>query len=242
MSVTLPPPQLSQSARVDPQSIQPFPRSRKIHVQGSRPDIRVPMREIALDVTPTALGGEVNPPVTVYDTSGPYTDPEVRIDVRQGLPDVRGGWIKERGDTERLPGLSSEFGRRRLADPALAALRFAHVRNPRRARAGHNALFAIFRDHCAPLLLQRAQGGPASTEALCIRLVHPCDNPQCDTAHELLCMNSAATLLARAHAVQAPPAPAAPPSPSDASGDGPGPTDDAGPPALRPGRGEGPTA
>lgn len=62
----------------------------------------------------------------------------------------------------------------------------------------HNALFAIFRDHCAPLLLQRAQGGPASTEALCIRLVHPCDNPQCDTAHELLCMNSAATLLARA--------------------------------------------
>lgn len=62
----------------------------------------------------------------------------------------------------------------------------------------HNALFAIFRDHCAPLLLQRAQGGPASTEALCIRLVHPCDNPQCDTAHELLCMNSAAALLARA--------------------------------------------
>ncbi|MDG9926784.1 MULTISPECIES: phosphomethylpyrimidine synthase ThiC [unclassified Pseudomonas] len=129
---------LSESAKVDQQSIQPFPRSQKVYVQGSRPDIRVPMREISLDVTPTAFGGEINPPVTVYDTSGPYTDPSVQIDVRQGLADVRSAWIEDRGDTEKLPGLSSEFGQRRLADAELTAMRFVHVRNPRRAKAGKN--------------------------------------------------------------------------------------------------------
>lgn len=129
---------LSESAQVDQQSIQPFPRSQKVYVQGSRPDIRVPMREISLDVTPTAFGGEINAPVTVYDTSGPYTDPNVTIDVRQGLADVRSAWIDDRGDTEKLPGLSSEFGQRRLNDAELSAMRFAHVRNPRRAKAGHN--------------------------------------------------------------------------------------------------------
>ncbi|RRW22533.1 phosphomethylpyrimidine synthase ThiC [Stutzerimonas stutzeri] len=129
---------LSESAQVDQQSIQPFPRSQKIYVQGSRPDIRVPMREISLDVTPTDFGGEINAPVTVYDTSGPYTDPSVTIDVRKGLADVRSAWIEDRGDTEKLPGLTSEFGQRRLNDAELSAMRFAHVRNPRRAKAGHN--------------------------------------------------------------------------------------------------------
>ncbi|WP_320893073.1 phosphomethylpyrimidine synthase ThiC [Stutzerimonas stutzeri] len=129
---------LSESAQVDQQSIQPFPRSQKIYVQGSRPDIRVPMREISLDVTPTDFGGEINAPVTVYDTSGPYTDPDVTIDVRKGLADVRSAWIEDRGDTEKLPGLTSEFGQRRLNDAELSAMRFAHVRNPRRAKAGHN--------------------------------------------------------------------------------------------------------
>jgi len=129
---------LSESAQVDQQSVQPFPRSQKVYVQGSRPDIRVPMREISLDVTPTAFGGEINAPVTVYDTSGPYTDPNVTIDVRKGLADVRSAWIEDRGDTEKLPGLSSEFGQRRLNDAELSAMRFAHVRNPRRAKAGHN--------------------------------------------------------------------------------------------------------
>ncbi len=129
---------LSESAQVDQQSIQPFPRSQKVYVQGSRPDIRVPMREISLDVTPTAFGGEINAPVTVYDTSGPYTDPNVTIDVRKGLADVRSAWIEERGDTEKLSGLSSEFGQRRLDDAELTAMRFAHVRNPRRAKAGRN--------------------------------------------------------------------------------------------------------
>ena len=129
---------LSESAQVDQQSIQPFPRSQKVYVQGSRPDIRVPMREISLDVTPTDFGGEINAPVTVYDTSGPYTDPNVQIDVRKGLADVRSAWIEERGDTEKLPGLTSEFGQRRLNDAELTAMRFAHVRHPRRAKAGHN--------------------------------------------------------------------------------------------------------
>ncbi|KJH87898.1 thiamine biosynthesis protein ThiC [Pseudomonas fluorescens] len=129
---------LSESAQVDQQSVQPFTRSQKIYVQGSRPDIRVPMREISLDVTPTDFGGEINAPVVVYDTSGPYTDPNVIIDVRKGLADVRSPWIEARGDTERLVGLSSNFGQERLADPELTKLRFAHVNNPRRAKPGAN--------------------------------------------------------------------------------------------------------
>ncbi|MDI3355483.1 phosphomethylpyrimidine synthase ThiC [Pseudomonas sp. UYIF39] len=129
---------LSDSAQVDQQSVQPFTRSQKIYVQGSRPDILVPMREVSLDVTPTDFGGEINAPVVVYDTSGPYTDPNVIIDVRKGLADVRSSWIESRGDTERLPGLSSNFGQERLADAELTKLRFAHVNNPRRAKAGAN--------------------------------------------------------------------------------------------------------
>lgn len=131
-------PHLSESAKVDQQSVQPFTRSQKIYVQGSRPDILVPMREISLDVTPTDFGGEINAPVVVYDTSGPYTDPNVIIDVRKGLGDVRSSWIEARGDTERLSGLSSNFGQERLADAELTKLRFAHVNNPRRAKAGAN--------------------------------------------------------------------------------------------------------
>jgi phosphomethylpyrimidine synthase len=129
---------LSESAQVDQQSIQPFPRSQKIYVQGSRPDIRVPMREISLDVTPTDFGGEINAPVLVYDTSGPYTDPNVTIDVRKGLADVRSAWIDDRGDTELLDGLTSQFGQQRLTDAELTKMRFAHVRNPRRAKPGKN--------------------------------------------------------------------------------------------------------
>ncbi|MDZ7887869.1 MAG: phosphomethylpyrimidine synthase ThiC, partial [Pseudomonas sp.] len=126
------------SAQVDQQSVQPFPRSEKIYVQGSRPDIRVPMRQISLDDTSTDFGAEANAPVLVYDTSGPYTDPAVTIDVRKGLADVRSAWINDRNDTELLDGLSSNFGLERLADPELTAMRFAHVRNPRKAKAGAN--------------------------------------------------------------------------------------------------------
>ncbi|MEE8211277.1 MAG: phosphomethylpyrimidine synthase ThiC, partial [Acidiferrobacterales bacterium] len=110
--------------------------SRKIYVQGSRPDIRVPMREISQADTHTQNGIERNPPIWVYDTSGPYTDPAAAIDVRAGLAALREVWIEERGDTEHLTTVSSEYGRARLADPALAQVRFAHMRKPRRARLG----------------------------------------------------------------------------------------------------------
>ena len=129
---------LSDTAQVDQQSIQPFPNSRKIYVQGSRADILVPMREISLTPTETDEGIEENAPVFVYDTSGPYSDPSVKIDVRKGLADVRSSWIEERGDTEVLSGLSSSFGQERLDDPELNSMRFASIRNPRRAKAGKN--------------------------------------------------------------------------------------------------------
>ncbi|WP_242110010.1 phosphomethylpyrimidine synthase ThiC [Luteimonas aquatica] len=129
---------LQQTEQLSESVTRPIPGSRKIHVQGSRPDVRVPMREIALTRTPTLFGGEDNPPVTVYDTSGPYTDPDARIDLGAGLAPLRAGWIQARGDTEVLPQLSSEFGRAREHDPKLAAVRFGDRRLPRRARAGAN--------------------------------------------------------------------------------------------------------
>ncbi len=128
-------------AHVDEAAIQPLPRSRKIYVHGSRADIRVPMREIAQADTPAYTGGqrdgaEKNPPIFVYDTSGPYTDPEVRIDIRQGLAALRGNWIAGRGDTEELAGPTSRYGRERLDDPKLAEMRFNLKRKPRRATRG----------------------------------------------------------------------------------------------------------
>ncbi len=131
-------PYLSESATVDAQSIKPFPNSEKIYIEGSRPDIRVPMREITLATTPTEFGGENNPPVRVYDTSGVYTDPAEKIDVRKGLPNIRGNWVIERDDTEALEGQSSEFTRERAADTDLDALRFNHTHTPRCAKEGKN--------------------------------------------------------------------------------------------------------
>ena len=115
-----------------------LPASRKVYVQGSRADIQVPFREISLTDTPTALGGEPNPSILVYDTSGVYTDPTVSIDLNKGLPSVRSAWIDERGDTEILDQLSSEFGRQRLNDIRTQNIRFAHITKPRRAKAGRN--------------------------------------------------------------------------------------------------------
>lgn len=129
---------LSQTAEVDQASIQPFTGSQKIYVQGSRADIQVPMREIQLADTPTDFGGEKNPPVRVYDTSGPYTDPKVKIDLRTGLPEVRTAWIEERGDTEILEDSHSEFTNERLQDSSLDNLRFNLTRKPRRAKSGMN--------------------------------------------------------------------------------------------------------
>jgi len=130
---------LSKTAKVNDASVQPFPNSRKIYVVGSRPDIRVPMREISLSDTQTQKGVEKNAPVTVYDTSGPYTDPDAGIDIRKGLNDVRSAWIEERNDTEILTDLSSKYGQERAANQKLDSLRFElHKRNPRKALAGKN--------------------------------------------------------------------------------------------------------
>ena len=136
------------TAEVDSAAMAPLPRSTKVYVQGSRADLQVPMRCIAQSDTPV-FGGPVahgalpasiepNPPVYVYDTSGPYTDPTARIDIRSGLPALRAAWIAERGDTEELSGPSSLYGQERLADPKLTQLRFDLHRLPKRAKAGHN--------------------------------------------------------------------------------------------------------
>ena len=129
---------LNVSAELDADATKSFPKSRKVYVTGSRPDIRVPFREISLSDTPSAFGAEQNPPVVVYDTSGPYTDPDVNIDIRNGLPALRAKWIEERGDTEVLAGPTSKYGHERKTDPALAEMRFNLTRPPRRAKAGRN--------------------------------------------------------------------------------------------------------
>jgi len=129
----------ARDAHVDSAAIAPLPSSRKIHVEGSRPDIRVPMREIAQSDTPVSFGAERNPSIVVYDTSGPYTDPAAKIDIRKGLPALRAQWIAERGDTVELDGLTSGYGRARLADPELTGLRFELNRKPRRAAVVNGA-------------------------------------------------------------------------------------------------------
>ena len=129
---------LAATASVDQSAIAPFPNSEKVYVQGSRPDIQVPFRKITQDDTPSMLGAEKNPPIYVYDTSGPYTDPKVKIDIRAGLAPLRAKWIEERNDTELLAGPTSSFGQERLNDPKLVALRFNLKRQPRRAKAGMN--------------------------------------------------------------------------------------------------------
>ena len=129
---------LSATATVDAAAVQPLPNSRKIYVTGSRPDIRVPMREISQSDTTASFGAEKNPPIYVYDTSGAYTDPQATIDIRSGLDTPRLPWILERGDTEELAGPSSAYGQERLDDPKLAELRFNLHRKPRRALPGKN--------------------------------------------------------------------------------------------------------
>lgn len=119
-----------------------LPASRKVYIQGSRPDIQVPMREITLTDTPVGgfgkAEGEKNPPFYVYDTSGVYTDPNVEIDLTKGLPKLRQAWIEARGDTEQLAKLSSQYGNERANDIATANLRFGHIDKPRRALNGKN--------------------------------------------------------------------------------------------------------
>ena len=129
---------INTSAQIDEGATKSFANSRKVYIQGSRPDIQVPFREISLSDTPSAFGAEKNPPVMVYDTSGPYTDPKINIDIRSGLPALRAKWIAERGDTEQLAGPTSSYGLDRLHDSALDNMRFNLVRKPLRAKAGKN--------------------------------------------------------------------------------------------------------
>ncbi|MEJ2480213.1 MAG: phosphomethylpyrimidine synthase ThiC, partial [Acidihalobacter sp.] len=129
---------VDKTSKLSEEVTRPFPNSRKVYVQGSREDLRVGMREIEQTPTHTDAGVEENPPIPVYDTSGPYTDPEARIDLMKGLAPLRANWIEERGDTVQLDGPTSEYGRRRQDDAELASLRFEHVRAPRRARPGMN--------------------------------------------------------------------------------------------------------
>ncbi|PSV09458.1 phosphomethylpyrimidine synthase ThiC [Photobacterium leiognathi] len=122
-------------------TVQPYPNSQKVYVQGSRSDLRVPMREITL--ADSLVGGskespifEPNEPVRVYDTSGFYTDPDKTIDIYSGLPTVREQWILDRDDTELLDGLSSDYANERLDDKTLDDLRFGERAPIRRAKAG----------------------------------------------------------------------------------------------------------
>jgi phosphomethylpyrimidine synthase len=121
-------------------STTPFPASRKIYVEGTHPGVLVPMREITLTPTKPMNGGSATPnePVTVYDTSGPYTDPNVAIDVRSGLAPLRRPWVLNRQDVEELPAVTSSYGRMRATDPKLAELRFQHIRKPLKATPGRN--------------------------------------------------------------------------------------------------------
>ncbi len=119
-----------------------FPASKKIYIPGELHDIKVAMREISLSDTVNKMDkskpAQKNQPVTVYDTSGPYTDPAIEIDVRKGIPRLREQWIMDRGDVEQLDQLSSEYGRKQAERPELAHLRFEHIKKPLRAKAGQN--------------------------------------------------------------------------------------------------------
>ena len=129
---------LHSEAEIDEASTSTFPNSRKVYAAGTTDDIRVPMREVSQSATAGISGKEENPPIFVYDTSGPYSDPEVKIDIQRGLPALRKKWIEDRSDTETLNGPSSIYGRQRLNDAELSQLRFQLHRDPRRAKAGMN--------------------------------------------------------------------------------------------------------
>ena len=142
---------IAAQAQVDAAAIAPLPNSRKVYLSGQGADIRVPMREIRQSDTPAfnSAEAETNPPIYVYDCSGPYTDPAVRIDVQSGLPALRANWIAQRDDTEQLEGLTSEYGRQREADSRLEELRFNLQRKPRRAKSGVNLSGNVTQMHYA---------------------------------------------------------------------------------------------
>ena len=129
---------IRRTAQLSEDATRPYPNSRKLWVPGSRPDLRVGMREVQQSETPALHGAEANPPIPLYDTSGPYTDPAAHIDLVRGLSPLRAGWIEERGDTQPLSDFTSEYTRRRNRDSKLADIRFPEPPKPRRAKAGAN--------------------------------------------------------------------------------------------------------
>ena len=129
---------IRDTERLSEASTRPIPGSRKVHVTGSRPDLRVAMREVMQANTQTLRGVEENPPITVYDTSGPYSDAAAEIDLTGGLAPLRARWIEERGDTEALTALSSAFGREREHNARMDSVRFPSRPLPRRAKSGAN--------------------------------------------------------------------------------------------------------
>lgn len=128
----------SDEAKLDPFALKSFSNSKKVYIKGSSSNIKVPFREITISDTPSQFGAEKNEPVLVYDTSGPYTDPNYKIDIRNGLPELRKNWIEQREDTEILNGPTSLFGQKRKNAPDLDKMRFNLKRNPIRAKAGKN--------------------------------------------------------------------------------------------------------
>ncbi len=140
MSVSSERPPVFAEGQADVITRKPFPNSRKVYVEGKSAGLRVPMREVAQTPTKVRSGGNgaslPNPAITLYDTSGPYTDPDAGIDVRKGLAPLRAEWITARGDVDALDNISSEYGRRREHDPVLAPLRFVRTRRPMCAKAG----------------------------------------------------------------------------------------------------------
>jgi len=156
---------------------EPYPNSKKIYVQGSQPDIRVAMREIAQ--SSTEVNGKMipNPPVTVYDTSGPFTDPDIQIDVRKGLAPLRQNWILAREDVDELDTISSAYGLKRESDPNLETLRFHRSRKVLRAKPGqcvtqmHYARQGIITPEMEYIAIRENQRIEQASESL--RVQHP---------------------------------------------------------------------
>ena len=122
----------------DKKTLEPFPASRKVYVKGSKPDIKVPMREVVQTPTQTKEGEEINPPILIYDTSGPYTDPNSEIDLSKGLVPLRTNWIEKRKDTEILTERTSTFAKQLDISRELKSLTYPNLPQPRKAKQGNN--------------------------------------------------------------------------------------------------------
>ena len=129
---------INKDAGLNEEALESFENSKKVFIEGTTPDIQVPFREITISDTPSEFGAEKNAPVLTYDTSGPYTDPKIKIDIKNGLSPLRSKWIEDRMDTEQLDGPSSIYGEKRKTDPALENMRFNLKRNPKKALKGKN--------------------------------------------------------------------------------------------------------